>query len=144
MAGRALLEVLKFLNIKELLTAVPITWKQLVHSDEILLSLLDDSEEDEADSSLSLYQRVIKLAMRTVNFLLHLSKGEMLVWDLTHPALDSTVFRHPAFLSSSVYVLISPSKALITGGDGQTTLCIQVALRSGEVTTLPSLLQRHA
>lgn len=145
MAIRALLETLKFLKVRDLLTAVALvstTWKRLVYSEEILLFLLSD-REDAGNSALPLYQRV-KKALQIVNYLLHLDKGEMLVWDICKPALASVCIHNSAFIKSSIYVPISSSKTVVTGGEGQETLCIQISVKGGEITLLSALLQSHA
>jgi len=145
MAIRAVLETLKFLEVRELLTTaalVSTAWKSLVYSEEILLHQLSDREEDEANSALPLYQRV-KKAMETVNYLLCLAKGEMLVWNISKSAQPPLIVHHAAFIDSSIYVPVSSSTAIITGGDGQETLCIQVSVKGGKVTLLPALLRKH-
>ena len=145
MAGRVLLEACKFLTASELLTAVALvstSWKKAVYSDEVLLSLLENYAEDEAHLSLPLHRR-LKKACKTVQ-LLHISNQQMTVWSLTLKSTSPVTFHNSAFVNSSRYVLISKWKAMVTGGVGQSTSCLQVYLRTGEVAPLQNLLREHA
>lgn len=146
MAGRVLLQTFKFLDITELLTVVALTstsWKNTVYSDEILLSLLEKCSEDPANLSLPLYRR-LKKACKAKEHLLHVADRKMLVWKVSSPSTDSVTFHNSLFLNSSRYVLISSLKAMVTGGVRQTTVCMQVHLKTGVVSKLPDLLREHA
>ena len=146
MAGRALLEALKYLDVKELLVTVSCVckgWKRAAYSDEMMLQVLEDRNEDPAYAHLSLYKRV-KKSYRDTRYLLNVAKGKVLIWDIHHPTVPSTEIHHSAFLNSSRYTLLSPTKAMVTGGVGVLRSCLQVDLKRSEVTVLPELLTDHA
>ena len=146
MAGRALLEALKYLDVQELLVTVSCVckgWKRATYSDEMMLQVLESRYEDPKYAHLSLYKRV-KKSYRDTRYLLNVKEGKMLVWDIHHPTVASTEIHHSAFLNSSRYTLLSPTKAMVTGGVGELRSCLQVDLKRSEVTVLPELLTDHA
>ena len=118
MVDRSLGEPLKYLDVKELLVTVSCVckgWKNAVYSDELMLHMLENRHEPCDYPPLSLYKRV-KKSYKGTRYLLHIADEMMLVWDLHHPATPSIEIYHPAFLSSSRYTLLSPKKAVVTGG----------------------------
>lgn len=145
MAGRVLLESFKLLSAQDLFlsaTLVSSSWKKAVYCDEILLHLLEDRVEEDATSN-SLYLRV-KKALTGVTYLLHMSTGEMAIWNIVHPTWSPTTLEHASFVNSCRYVLTAQSKAMLTGGLGQELYCAQVDLETGGVAPLPDLLRKHA
>ena len=136
---RALLEAFKCLTAGELLTVAVLVsraWKAAAYSNEMLLSLIDLEEEDTKSLSSPLYKRV-KRTLQGTKYLLHIEAGKMLIWALRSKAqkpLKSQKFTH-----SSRYVLISPSQAIVTGGEGCETSCVRVNLKTREITELQSM-----
>lgn len=146
MAGRGWLETWKFLDAKELLTVVTLVcsaWKRSVYSDEILLHLLEGTEEEEEHKFLPLYRR-LKKALKTTKYLLNSAGTKLHIWNIYQATEASVVLRHLAFLNSSRYALVSRSKAIVTGGVGKEISCMQVNIKTGNITSLPLLLRPHA
>lgn len=146
MAGRAWLETWKFLDAKEVLTVIATvcsTWKKSVYSDEIFFYMLGDADESEENKSLPLYRR-LKKALKTVKYLLHTANSKLHIWNISRPSAASVVLKRRVFLNSSRYVLITRSTAMIAGGEGNQTSCLQVDMKTGDIISLPTLLKPHA
>lgn len=138
------METFKFLPIQDLLLAavlVSSSWKKAVYSDDILLHLLVGHNEREA-ASLTLYQR-LKKVFATSPYLLHLSDGEMMIWNTTRWFWNSRCIENPFFINSCRCVLISRASAILTGGARQETFCVQVDVETEEISQLQPLLRRH-
>lgn len=135
---RVLIEAFKCLTAGELLTVAVLVareWKAAAYSHETLLSLLNAGEDTEW-LSLPLYKRV-KKNLKGIKYLLHIEKGEMLIWALRSEAQEP--INRSEFSNSSRYVLISRSQALVTGGQGSENSCLSVNLKTREVKELPKM-----
>jgi len=146
MTKRALVEAFKYSTLREILLNVALVsheWQKVAYSAEIFLVFLSNDPEADPISSLDCYQRV-KEAKFALRYLLHLSKGTMLVWHLVECTATAVSYESRFYLSSSRYVLTAHSRAMVTGGEGLETSCVNVDVKSGKIRPRAAMLRKHA
>lgn len=146
MTKRVLVEAFKYSPLREILTALALVcheWQKVAYSSEILLTFLSNDPEADPISSLDFYQRV-KEAKLAIRYLLHISKGTMLTWHLVESNVTPVSCTSRIYLTSSRYVLTTHSRAMITGGEGLETSCVNVDVKSRKMRQRAAMLRKHA